>query len=38
MGKGFELYFHAWEHKLGKSSKFNAARFADKNLSWAMPK
>ncbi len=35
--KAFELYTHAWEHKLEKNSKFNAAKFADRYFSKLMP-
>lgn len=35
--KAFEIYTHAWEHKLEKNSKFNAAKFADKYFSKLMP-
>jgi hypothetical protein len=35
--KAFEIYTHAWEHKLEKNSKFNAAKFADRYFSNLMP-
>lgn len=37
MMKAFEIYTHAWEHKLEKNSKFNSAKFADKYFSRLMP-
>ena len=37
MGKAFDLYKHAWEHKLEKNSKFQSAKFADKYLRNLMP-
>ncbi len=37
IGKAFDLYKHAWEHKLEKNSKFQSAKFADKYLRNLMP-
>lgn len=37
MMKAFDLYKHAWEHKLEKNSKFQAAKFADTYLKHLMP-
>jgi hypothetical protein len=37
MMKAFDLYKHAWEHKLEKNSKFQSAKFADKYLRKLMP-
>ena len=37
ISKAFDLYKHAWEHKMEKNSKFQAARFADKYLTKLMP-
>jgi len=37
MMKGFDLYKHAWEHKMEKNSKFQSAKFADKYLRKLMP-
>lgn len=37
MMKAFEIYTHAWEHKLEKNSKFNSAKFADRYFSRLMP-
>jgi hypothetical protein len=37
MKKAFDLYIHAWEHKMEKNSKFQSAKFADKYLRKFMP-
>jgi hypothetical protein len=35
--KWFDLYVHAWEHKMEKNSKFQAAKFANNYLKHFMP-
>ena len=37
MKRGFDLYIHAWEHKMEKNSKFQAAKFANEKLKKFMP-